>query len=247
MRPVRHAILALLAAVPVATPALAQRRPAAPPALDARFDAQIDSVLKAWRVPGVGIAVVHKGKVILAKGYGYKDVAAKAPVTATTKFAIGSVTKSFVVTGLATQVKQGALDWDKPVREYLPDFRLYDAVATEGMTPRDLVSHRSGLPRHDLLWGRGVFTREELYQRMRYLEPTRPFRSYWQYQNLMFMTAGYLSGKLNGTTWEQVVKDRIFTPLGMSTADLSVADLQRSADYAFGYALSCLLYTSRCV
>ncbi|MBK8058485.1 MAG: beta-lactamase family protein [Gemmatimonadetes bacterium] len=100
------------------------------------------------------------------------------------------------------------------------------------------MSHRSGLPRHDLLWGRGVFTREELYQRMRYLEPTRPFRSYWQYQNLMFMTAGYLSGKLNGTTWEQVVKDRIFTPLGMSTADLSVADLQRSADYAFGYALS---------
>ncbi|MBK7834240.1 MAG: serine hydrolase [Gemmatimonadetes bacterium] len=108
MRPSPSRDLALLAAVPVATPAC----PAPPQlrrALDARFDAQIDlSVLRAWRVPGVGIAVVHKGKVILAKGYGCEDVAAKAPVTATTKFAIGSVTKSFVVTGLATRVKQGA-------------------------------------------------------------------------------------------------------------------------------------------
>ena len=240
MRALRHSFLAVLATLSATTPTttLAQRRPAAPPGLDARFDAQIDSVLKAWKVPGVGIAVVHKGKVILAKGYGYKDAAARAPVTAQTKFAIGSVTKSFVVTGLATQVKQGALEWDKPVREYLTDFRLYDPVATESMTTRDLVSHRSGLPRHDLLWGRGVFTREELYQRLRYLEPTRPFRSYWQYQNLMFTTAGLLSGKLNGTTWEQVIKDKVFMPLGMSTADLSVADLQRSTDYAVGYALS---------
>lgn len=229
----RFVLVTLLLAAPLA----AQRRPApSAPALDARFDAQVDSVLAAWKVPGLALAVVQKGKVIHLKGYGFKDVAARAAVTPKTKFAIGSVTKSFVVTGLATQAAQGKVDWDRPVREYLPDFRMYDASATERMTPRDLVTHRSGLPRHDLMWGPGVLSRDELYQRLRHLEPTREFRSYWQYQNLMYMTAGYLSGKLNGTPWEQVVKDRIFAPLGMATADLSVSDLQRSSDYAFGYA-----------
>jgi CubicO group peptidase (beta-lactamase class C family) len=231
--------LAAAALLVLAVPALAQRRPATPPpALDTRFDAQVDSVLAAWKVPGLALAVVHKGKVVHLKGYGYKDVAGRVPVTPATKFAIGSVTKSFVVTGLATQLAQGKVEWDKPVREYLPDFRMYDAAATERMTPRDLVTHRSGLPRHDLLWGPGLLARDELYQRLRFLEPTRDFRSYWQYQNLMYMTAGYLSGRLNGSTWEQVVRDRIFTPLGMRTADLSVADLQRSADFAYGYALT---------
>src|SRR3989442_2235854 len=106
------------------------------------------------------------------------------------------------------------------------------------MPPRALVTHRSGLPRHDMIWGATEFTREDIYHRLRYLPPTRDFRSYWQYQNLMFMTAGYLSGKLNGTSWEEVVKERVFRPLGMTTADFSVNDLQRSPDFAYGYALT---------
>ncbi|MEO8449477.1 MAG: serine hydrolase [Gemmatimonadota bacterium] len=220
------------------SPVAAQHRSTSSPALDQRFDAQIDSVLAAWKVPGVAIAVVKNGQVVLLKGYGYKDVATKTPVTPQTKFAIGSVTKSFTVTGLAAQVKQGKLEWDKPVREYLPDFRMYDQMATDRMTTRDLVTHRSGLPRHDLMWGPGGFSREDIFNRLRYLEPTHDFRSYWQYQNLMFMTAGYLSGKLNGTSWEQVVRDLVFKPLGMSTADVSVSELEKSSDHAYGYALT---------
>ncbi len=217
--------------------ALFAQRVAERPALDKAFDALIDSTLRLWKVPGIALAVVRGSQVILAKGYGYKDLEAKAPVTTKTKFAIGSVSKSFTVTGLAAQAKQGKLDWDRPVREYLPDFRMYDPMATERMTPRDLVTHRSGLPRHDLLWGPGVLTREEIYHRLPYLEPTKSFRSYWQYQNLMFMTAGILSGKLNGTSWEETVRDLVFRPLEMSTADASVNDLKQSADYSFGYGL----------
>ena len=237
MRAPRRLLILLLVATGT-VPVQAQRRATTTAALDARFDAQIDSVLNAWRVPGAAIAVVKNGQVLLLKGYGYKDLASKAPVTPQTKFAIGSVSKSFTVTGLAAQVKQGKLDWDKPIRDYLPDFRMYDQSATERMTARDLVTHRSGLPRHDLMWGPGFYSREEIYSRLRYLEPTHDFRSYWQYQNLMFMTAGYLSGKLNGTSWEQVVKDLVFQPLGMGTADVSVTDLQKSADYAYGYGLT---------
>ncbi len=219
----------------LATPAVAQRRPAAP-MLDQAFDARIDSVMTTWKVPGIGIAVVKGNQVVFIKGYGYKDLGQKAPVTKDTKFAIGSVTKSFAVTGLAVQATQGKLEWDAPVRRYLPDFQMFDAVVTERMTPRDLVIHRSGLPRHDLMWGGGTFTREEIYQRLRYLEPTKDFRSVWQYQNLMYLTAGYLSGKIEGKSWEAVIRERVFQPLGMTTADFSVTDLQRSADYSYGYA-----------
>jgi CubicO group peptidase (beta-lactamase class C family) len=218
---------------------LAAQKPAAPvAALDQSFDALMDSTLALWKVPGIGLAVFKGDHVILMKGYGFKDLDAKAPVSPKTKFAIGSVSKSFTVTGLAAQVKQGKVEWDRPVREYLPDFRMYDPVATERMTPRDLVTHRSGLPRHDLMWGASTYGREEIYQRLRYLEPTKEFRSYWQYQNLMFMTAGYLSGKVNGSSWEEVVRELVFRPLDMSTADFSVTDLQRSADFAVGYALN---------
>ena len=235
-RPFRPAPRALLALALLAPAAGAQRRPA--PALDARFDAAIDSVLAAWKVPGLALAVVQRGQVIYAKGYGLRDREAKAPVTPRTKFAIGSVSKSFTVTGLAAQVAAGKLDWDRPVRDYLPGFRMWDASATDRMTTRDLVTHRSGLPRHDLLWGRGVYSRQQLFDRLRWLEPTKEFRSYWQYQNLMYMTAGVLSGHLDGTEWEQVVRERVFTPLGMTTADFSVADLQHSADFSYPYALT---------
>jgi CubicO group peptidase (beta-lactamase class C family) len=219
----------------LAASADAQRKPATR-ALDQSFDAMVDSVRAAWKVPGIGLAVVKGNQVLLLKGYGYKDLAQQVPATGKTKFAIGSVTKSFAVTALAVQAGEGKLEWDAPVRRYLPDFKMFDDYATEHMTPRDLVIHRSGLPRHDILWGAGGFSREEIYARLRYLEPTRDFRSYWQYQNLMYMTAGYLSGKLAGTSWEEVVKAKVFQPLGMATADVSMTDHQRSADFSFGYA-----------
>jgi CubicO group peptidase (beta-lactamase class C family) len=230
MRRIRLVLLPVLAAVAGSHSLRAQQKP-----WDKGFDAQIDSVLKAWKVPGVAIGIVKGDKVILAKGYGYKDAEAKAPVSTQTKFAIGSVTKSFAVTSMAVLVKQGKLSWDKPVRDYLPDFRLFDEVATDRMTPRDLVTHRSGLPRHDLLWYGSPLTRDEMLARLRFLEPSREFRSYWQYQNLMFMTAGYLAGKLYGKTWEETARDLVFAPLGMTTADLSANDLPRSADFAYAY------------
>jgi CubicO group peptidase (beta-lactamase class C family) len=230
----RLPILAILVLI-VASTATAQRRPV-PRTLDASFDATIDSVMKVWKVPGIGLAVVRGNQVILARGYGFRDREQKVPVTPRTKFAIGSVSKSFTVTGLAIQAGAGKFEWDQPVRRYLPDFMMFDPVATERMTPRDLVIHRSGLPRHDVTWGAGGFTRDELYQRLRFLEPNRDFRAVWQYQNLMYLTAGILSARLAGSSWEDLIRTTVFQPLGMSTADFSVTDLQRSADFAWGYA-----------
>jgi CubicO group peptidase (beta-lactamase class C family) len=199
------------------------------------LDAYIVRVMDEWKVPGLAIAVVEEREVILSRGYGYRDVDEQRPVTDRTLFAIGSITKSFTVTLLGMMVDEGKLDWDEPVRRYLPDFQLYDDVATEYMTPRDLVTHRSGLPRHDLLWYGSDLTRRELYQRLRYLEPSREFRAAWQYQNLMFMTAGYLAEQVEGRSWEELVDERILEPLGMSRSNFSVRDMQKADDFAYPY------------
>ncbi len=127
------------------------------------------------------------------------------------------------------------MDWDTPIRRYLPQFEMHDPVASDQMTAVDLLTHRSGLPRHDLLWYGTPLTREQLVSRLRYLEPTEPFRSAWQYQNLMFTTAGYLGGELSGATWEEATRQRLFEPLGMTTAGFSVGAMQGMPDFALGY------------
>ena len=218
-------------------PQSSSRAAAAPqkPALDG-LDDFITQAMKDWKVPGLAITVVQDGKVILTKGYGYRDSEKKLPVTPNTLFCIASMTKSFVVTELGTLVDEGKLDWDKPVYDYLQDFRMYDSVVTERLTPRDLVTHRSGLPRHDLTWySNADITRKEMVERLRYLQPSRDLRERFQYNNLMYMTAGYLGGVLNGTDWETAVRQRVLTPLGMTNTNFSVLDSQKSSDFAQPY------------
>lgn len=188
-----------------------------------------------WQVPGVAIAVIKNGEVVLAEGFGLRNVEAGLPVTPDTIFAIGSASKAFTTMAMGILVDDGRLAWDKPVRDYLPTFRLWDPFATERMTPRDLVTHRSGLPRHDLMWYNSPFSRQELFDRLRYLEPNKDFRTYFQYQNLMYMAAGYLVGQIASSIWEQVVEERIFRPLEMRHSNFSVEESQRTADFALPY------------
>jgi CubicO group peptidase (beta-lactamase class C family) len=199
------------------------------------FDAAAERGLKSSQTAGLGVGVIQDGKVLLAKGYGYRDITAGKPVTPKTIFAMGSVTKSFTAASVASVIDQGKLEWDKPVREYLPWFRLHDPVATEWITVRDMLTHRSGLPRHDFLRFSTYLTREELVRRLRFLEPSRPFRDVYQYNNLMFVAAGYLAGAVSGSTWEDLVRARIFTPLEMTRSNTSVLDSQKSDDYALPY------------
>jgi N-acyl-D-amino-acid deacylase len=204
------------------------------PALEG-LDAFVDGVLAEWKVPGLAVAVVKEGEVVLMKGYGFRDREARLPVTAKTLFAIGSISKSFAATGLGMLVDQGKLTWDTPVRDVLPEFRLKDRVAAEGATPRDLLSHRTGMPRHDRLWYGSGLSRRELFERLRFLEPDREFRSGWQYNNLMYLAAGMLDERLSGKGWEESTRERIFRPLGMSASNFSVLDSQKSDDFARPY------------
>lgn len=200
------------------------------------FDAFAAKLMADWKVPGMAISVVKGGRVVYAQGFGMRDVGQSLKVTPHTLFAIGSCSKALTATDIGILVDEGRVAWDKPVRTYLPAFKLYDETATELMTPRDLLCHRSGLPRHDGVWYGSPFSRRQLFERLQYLEPSKGFRELWQYQNLMFMTAGYLVGEVAGTSWEDFTRKRILEPLGMKESNFSVTHSAETADYALPYA-----------
>ena len=199
------------------------------------FDDLASKMMKDWKVPGLALAIVKDGQVVLSKGYGLRNVKQSLPVTPETLFAIGSSTKAFTTFVMGTLVDEGKLDWDRPVVSYIPTFRLSDKLATERIAPRDLVTHRSGLPRHDLVWYNSSLSRKELVGRLPYLEPSKDFRTEFRYQNLMFLTAGYLIEQITGRSWEESVRDRVFEPLGMTRSNFSVLDSQKSENYALPY------------
>jgi CubicO group peptidase (beta-lactamase class C family) len=189
-----------------------------------------------FNVPGLAIAVIAGGDVVYAEGFGRRDLEKGLPMTPDSLFAIGSTTKAMTATVLGMLADEGKLDWDQPLRTYLPGFRLSDAVVSERITPRDLVTHRSGMPRHDLLWyNNNGPSRAEIIGRLAHLELTEDLRAKYQYNNLMFMTAGYLAGQLSGGTWEEAMRGRLFGPLGMDRSNFSVADSQRDPDCALPY------------
>ncbi|MEM9718955.1 MAG: serine hydrolase [Bacteroidota bacterium] len=205
------------------------------PKLDTeKLDDYIEVAMEDWQVPGIGLAVVYKDQVLLTKGYGMRNIQEKLPVTANTLFAIGSSSKAFTATALCKLAQDGIIDLDEPLRTYLPDFELQDEYATAHMTPRDLLCHRSGLPRHDLVWYGSPLEREELFQTLKYLEPSASFREVWQYQNLMYMTAGHLIEEVSGESWEQYILHNFFNPLEMNSANTSVEESKGKEDYATG-------------
>lgn len=182
----------------------------------------IDELMVDWEVPGVSVAVVKDGELVFAGGFGTLEVAGEQRVSADTVFAIGSATKTFTAAAAQILVDEGLLDLDLPVRAYLPEFEVQDPYATLNLTPRDLLAHRTGLPRHDAMWYRSDSSRDELVARIRYLKPSSQLREGFHYSNLMYMIAGRLVGRQSGASWENFVRDRIFTPLSMKRSFLGV-------------------------
>lgn len=195
----------------------------------------IQEKLSEWHTPGLAVAIVKDGEVILSEGFGYRDLDGQLPVTTETLFPIASISKSFTTTVMSLLVEEGKLNWDQPVRTYLPEFAMYDAVATERVTPRDLVCHRTGLPSSILALLNQDGDRAEYVKRVKHMKPIHDFRSNFEYQNVTFTVAGHLAGQVAGTTWEELVQERIFKPLGMKDSCLTIAKLQESKNRALPY------------
>jgi CubicO group peptidase (beta-lactamase class C family) len=182
--------------------------------------------MREWEVPGLAIAVVKDDSVIFARGYGVRRLGESAPVDQNTLFAIASTTKAMTAAALGMMVDEERISWDDRVVKHLPGFELQDSYVNREFTVRDLLTHRSGLARHDLLWIAAPFDRDEILRRARHLPSSGRFRADYGYHNIMYIAAGELLATSSGSSWDDFLAERIFQPLGMtrSTTRASVVD-----------------------
>jgi CubicO group peptidase (beta-lactamase class C family) len=199
------------------------------------FDKAAHDTMAAWQLPGMAVAVVQDDKVVFLQAYGIKEVGKPEPVSVDSLFGIGSTTKAFTTTALAMLAEEKKLDWDDPVRKHLDYFHLNDPCADAQVNLRDLVSHRTGLSRHDELWDNSPLSREEILRRVAGLKLSKPIRTTYQYNNIMFMAAGDVVASAAKTTWDDFVRTRIFEPLGMTRSRTTFADWATS-DHATGHS-----------
>ncbi len=215
-------MLALLLAITVTIAIPAAQTPpvaGAPPDIDA----WVARAMKTFEVPGLALAVVKDGKVVLAKGYGVRKLGAPDPVDGKTLFGIASNTKVFTAAALGLLVEEGKVAWDAPVVRYLPAFQMYDPYVTRELSVRDLLTHRSGLGlgAGDLLWWPpSTYNRAEIAHRLRFIKPATSFRSAYAYDNVLYLVAGQLIEAVSGQSWEDFVTARILKKAGMTGSNV---------------------------
>jgi CubicO group peptidase (beta-lactamase class C family) len=211
----RRALL-FLALSAVAAPSAAQ----APSDLDVF----VTRAMQTFEVPGIGLAIVKDGAVVVAKGYGVKRLGEAAPVNASTLFGIASNTKIFTATALGLLVEEGKIEWDAPVIRYLPWFQMWDPYVTRELTVRDLLVHRSGLGlgAGDLLWWPpSTYDRKQIARRLRFIRPATSFRSAYAYDNVLYLVAGEVIEAVSGRRWEDFVEERILAKVGMTASNVT--------------------------
>jgi CubicO group peptidase (beta-lactamase class C family) len=214
--------------------------PAAPAVLPPGFDALVARVMKTFDVPGMAVAVVKDGRVVLAKGYGVRKLGEPAPVDSQTLFGIASNTKAFTATALGLLVEAGRIDWDGEVTRYLPWFQMWDPYVTREMTVRDLLVHRSGLGLGAgdlLLWPETTYTRREIVGRLRFIRPATSFRSAYAYDNMLYIAAGEVIEAVSGVPWEDFVAERVLRPAGMTSSAPRHSASLAGRDVAIPHAL----------
>ncbi|MFI5174348.1 MAG: serine hydrolase [Terriglobia bacterium] len=199
------------------------------------LDSFVERTRKEFEAPGIAVAVIKDGQVLLARGYGVRRLGDPTPVDAQTLFGIASNTKAFTAAALAILVDEGKISWDDPVTKHLPGFQMYDPYVTREMTVRDLLVHRSGLGlgAGDLLyWPHSIYTREEIVRRLRFIKPASSFRSRYAYDNILYLVAGQVIEAVTGRSWDDFVKQRILIPLGMTSTNTSVSAFRPGDDVA---------------
>lgn len=200
----------------------------------AALDKAISKAVAEWNVPGLSVAIVKDGQVLLAKGYGVRELGKADTVDADTLFAIASNSKAFTSAAIAILVDRGQVSWDDPVSKYLPWFKLKDPLATAELKIRDLLCHRSGLGTFsgDLLWWGTNYSTREVLERSVELEPATSFRSAYGYSNLMFLAAGEVIEEVSEQDWAAFVRSEILAPIGMNRTICSTQQLMERGNFA---------------
>jgi len=228
-------LMTALLTTAVPAPAAAQH---APRAVDlAELDVYVARAVRDWRVPGLAIAVVKDDSVVFVKGYGVREVGKAGAVDAGTRFAIGSTTKAMTALALGMLVDEDKVEWDAPVIQYLPSFRVADPYVTRELTVRDLLTHRGGLGNADQLWAGTDYTAAEIMRRVATIEPAYSLRSRFVYQNIMYAVAGDVIAAASGMSWADFLRTRIFAPLGMRATEATLGALAGQPNVASPHML----------
>jgi CubicO group peptidase (beta-lactamase class C family) len=198
------------------------------------IDRIVQDTMKTWKVPGAAVAIIQGDRVVYSKGFGVKELGKLDPVTPDTLFALASNSKAFTTAAMAILVDEKKMSWDDPVRKYVDYFHLDDPSADATVTLRDIVSHRTGLSRHDELWDNSTLSREQVIRAIGRVKVSKPIRTAYQYNNIMFMTAGEAVAAAAKMSWSDFVRTRIFEPLGMTHTRIAMADFYAS-DHAIGH------------
>lgn len=199
------------------------------------FDESMQKILLDWNVPGIGVGVVQNSELIFAKGYGFRDHGAKLPFTPDTLFPIASNTKLFTAVAAGLLVEEGLLSWDRPIRENVPSIRFFNDALNNTVTLRDMLAHRTGINRHDSMWFRSDFSRKDMFDRLRHMEPSDPLRQNFVYNNVMYAAVGHATELLTGQTWEMLVRQRLLEPIGMHNSVFSMPEMLAKDDFATPY------------
>ncbi len=198
------------------------------------IDAYANNLLQQWNIPGMGISIVYKGRLIYSKGYGLRDIEKNLPATETTLFPIASNTKLFTSIIASQLAAEGKLSLDKPVRTYLPGINFYNEELTSRVTLRDMLSHRTGLPGYDGIWVNAPFRRTEALSKIAYMKPSLGYREGYIYNNMMFTASGLAIESVTGKSWEDNVRERIFKPLAMNSSGFA-GEGKRPAEHSQSY------------
>lgn len=199
------------------------------------IDRYVDSLLKDWNIPGLALGIVYKDQLIYVKGYGYRDIEKKLPIDRKTMFPIASNTKLFTATAAAMLAEEGKLSLDKPVRTYLPSLNFYNDELNAKVTLRDMLSHRTGLPRYDGIWVAATFSRKETISKVAFMKPSLGFREGYIYNNMMFASAGAVMEAVTNKSWEQLTREKIFLPLGMTASGFTDEEMWKTNNYSLSY------------
>ena len=204
-----------------------------------QLEQTIAKLMEDYHVAGMSVALIKDGQVESVCGYGLRNVEEDLPMTGDTVMPIGSVTKTFTSLALAMLADEGKLDWDEPVKTYIPWLELHDQILTDNVTARDLMCHRTGTPKYDL---QAIYAapddKKEMVRSLKYLQTSAAFRTTFQYSNQMVSLAGYLVDVLAGKPYEDFVRERIFAPLGMKSSDFEVASLGKYEKTSKGYVFA---------
>ncbi|MEZ5756660.1 MAG: serine hydrolase [Emcibacteraceae bacterium] len=204
------------------------------------IDAMVGEVMKTFSIPGMAIGIIQHGQVSHAKGYGVRSLNDGGAVDENTYFGIASNSKGFTATALALLVEEGKISWDDPVKNYLPDFEMWDPYITDHFMIRDLLSHHTGLPlgSGDLMWWPDAnYSPQEVISKMRFLKPDREFRTTYAYNNLPFIVAGALIPAVTGQSYQDFLQKRIFDPLNMDRCTANTPIMANDPNVAEPHAI----------